>query len=129
MAKDMMQSLERNWVPVVLVLMVAVSSHSLLRAQTPRSEIRGRVVNEEGQALPQARVLLVNESVNLRREAIPDAQGFYQFSELEEGIYRLEASAEGYLSQNREQVQLPMAFPLEIDFRLQAERTTLREAE
>ncbi len=123
-----MQGLARNWIPVVLVLMLVVSSHSLLRAQSPKREIRGRVVTDEGQALTQARVLLVKESVNLRREATPDAQGFYQFSELVEGIYRLEASAEGYLSQTREEVQLPGAASLEIDFRLQAERTTLREA-
>ncbi|MEE8161577.1 MAG: carboxypeptidase-like regulatory domain-containing protein, partial [Acidobacteriota bacterium] len=119
----MMQGLARNWIPVVLVLMLVVSSHSLLRAQSPKREIRGRVVTDEGQALTQARVLLVKESVNLRREATPDAQGFYQFSELVEGIYRLEASAEGYLSQTREEVQLPGAASLEIDFRLQAERT------
>ena len=123
-----MQRLERNWILAVLVLTLAVSSHSLLQAQAPEREIRGRVINDEGQALPQASVLLVNESVNLRREATPDAQGFFQFSKLLEGTYRLEASAEGYLSQTREEVQLPGAAPLEIDFRLQAERTTLREA-
>ena len=84
-----MNRLERNWIRVFLVLMLAVSSHSLLRAQAPGKEIRGRVVNDEGQALPHASVLLVNESGNLRREATPDAQGFFQFSELVEGIYRL----------------------------------------
>ena len=123
-----MNRLKKNWIPVVLVLTLAVSSHFLLQAQAPGQEIRGRVVNDEGQALPQASVLLVNESVNFRRETTPDAQGHFQFSELVEGIYRLEASAEGYLSQTREQLQLPVAVPLEIDFRLQAERTTLREA-
>ena len=105
------------------------SLYSVTLAQAPSGTIQGQVETEDGLPLRQALLLLVGPEGEVQGEATPDERGSYQFSQLASGTYRIEASGEGYLTQVREQLLLNGGESLEVDFRLQTERTTLREVE
>jgi hypothetical protein len=70
-----------------------------LRAQEPvpsaSASIAGTVRDEDGVALPGARVTLVPPNNRLEREATSDSTGVFTFSELVPGVYRLTISKVG----------------------------------
>ena len=122
-----------GWVRRTHVVAVAgVLFFSLLPvtlAQVPSGKIQGQVETEDGLPLRQALLLLVGPEGEVQAEATSNERGSYQFPQLAGGTYRVEVSAEGYITQAREQLLLNGGESLEVDFRLQTERTTLREVE
>jgi hypothetical protein len=64
----------------------------------PLARITGRVVNEDGDALPDARVTLTGGSPSLAgavETAAPDDEGRFHFEGLEPGLFRLVAASPG----------------------------------
>ena len=118
-----------NNLRIFLILLFPILFCSVPEAQAPRGKIHGYVLNDEGQVMPQASVLLINKKTGLRKNTISNAQGLFQFSELAIGTYQLEVSSEGYLSEIREEVQLSLTTSMEIEIRLQKKQTSLRDAE
>ena len=97
-------------------------------AQSP-GEIRGGVQTNEGAPLPQAVVYLSDRTGQIGQETTSDAAGAFQFLQLPAGRYRVEVSLDGYIPEVREEIPLADGESLEINFRLERRRTTLREAE
>ncbi len=100
----------------ILLLLV----FSAVWAQAHPGEIKGRVEDDSGQSLPEAIVVLAKVGGDLRRKTTSNAEGFYQFSQLPSGSYRLEVSATGHLVQAREEIQLGEGAAIEVNFRLQS---------
>ena len=96
--------------------------------QAQEAKIQGEIVGEAGGPLPQA-VLVLADKEGIRRETVADAGGVYEFKFLPEGYYRLEVSADGYVSQVRENIQLVGGELIRVYFRLVLGLTTFREAE
>ena len=118
-----------NNLRIFLILLFPIFFYAVPEAQAPKGKIHGYVLNDEGQVIPQASVLLINKKTSLRKNTISNAQGLFQFSELAIGTYQLEGSSEGYLSEVREEVQLTLTTSIEIEIRLQKKQTSLRDAE
>ena len=111
---------------VTLILSFVLCSGALVQAQEAR--IQGKILREAGGPLPQATLVLVGQE-GIRRETVADAGGVYEFKFLPEDYYRLEVSADGYVSQIREKIQLAGGALIQVDFRLVLDNTTFREAE
>ncbi|MEE8160304.1 MAG: TonB-dependent receptor [Acidobacteriota bacterium] len=120
---------KRRKIAIVDVVILLFALASVVSAQANGGEIRGRVEAENGQPLAQSTVVLANQRGDLRRETTTDAEGFYRFSRLPSGQYRVEASAQEYRTESKDEVHLTEGAAVEVSFRLQAERRTLREAE
>lgn len=114
---------------VVLIGATFFLFHSPMLAQVSSGTIQVRVETEEGLPLQQAHVLLVAQDGKVWEGVVLDEKGSHQFLQLIAGIYRIEASAEGYITQVRDQLLLNSGDNLKIDFLMQAQRLTLREVE
>ena len=114
---------------IVLVGLLFLSPFlGLAQSEADQGVIRGIVVSSRGQPLSQTVVTLLEGPGKVRRETDTDAQGAYQFSQLPDGNYRIEAAAEGHITEVEEQIQLS-GTTVEINFSLEIEITTLREVE
>jgi hypothetical protein len=56
----------------------------------------GLITEPGGEAVPSARIVLVDLSRGIRRETITDGEGIYAFSLLPPGAYRIEAVKTGF---------------------------------
>ncbi|MET0211958.1 MAG: carboxypeptidase-like regulatory domain-containing protein, partial [Vicinamibacterales bacterium] len=78
---------------VVVALFLAVATPA---AQQGTSEIRGRVVDQNGAVLPGVTVVLTNEDTGVFRETISGADGSYFATQLIPGRYRIDATLSGF---------------------------------
>jgi hypothetical protein len=65
-------------------------------AQTHRGSIRGVVLDPSGAAVPQARVLVVNEATGDSRSHTAGDEGRFAVAELPAGVYRIEIEQAGH---------------------------------
>lgn len=72
------------------------------------SELSGRVVDANGDAVPGAVVSILRTDIRFKMELVTDAQGGFRFLNLEAGTYRLAASAKNFGSVARN-IKLPAA--------------------
>lgn len=83
----------------------------LLSAQTDTTTLSGIVQDPSGASIAGARLELTNRGTNLRRSAVSQADGRYQFNLVPPGVYRLEVSASGFKSFTDDTVKLQVALP------------------
>jgi carboxypeptidase family protein/TonB-dependent receptor-like protein len=101
------------------ILVVAVLSAVGLSAQTTQGVISGRLLNSvTGRPLAGAAIEYSSPVNALTGTAMSDANGYYYLPLLSPGLYRVRATAPGFQSQEVEELQLPVAGRLELDFRL-----------
>jgi Fe(3+) dicitrate transport protein len=75
-----------------------------------QSNVALKVVDTNGAAVAGARLTLKSQSVRLVREAAADSEGNY-FTKMAEGVYLVEAEADGFASATRE-LSVPTITPL-----------------
>ena len=100
----------------VLLLAVLVPTAPLYAQST--ATLRGRVLDAEGGALPGASITLRNQDTGEERTAVADRLGDYRIPALSPGLYRLEATMNGFAPQVFKDVRLEVAQVAAIDVRL-----------
>jgi hypothetical protein len=65
-------------------------------AQVDTARVCGRVADRSGHVIINARVELIDTDREVRRSTVTDSTGFYLFSDVRPGNYRMEASASGF---------------------------------
>ena len=80
----------------ILGLVVVFSLIAAAHAQVDRAGLAGTVSDSSNRALPQTRVVAVQTSTNLQREAISDSSGRYDIAELPVGIYTVTFEHDGF---------------------------------
>src|SRR5258708_17417315 len=97
----------------------AIALSALVSAQTRQGLISGRVVNlVSGRAVVSAEIRCDNLLAGARNAAHADPSGYFTFPLLSPGVYRLRVDAPNYQSQEVDQLEVPVAGRLEIQFRL-----------
>jgi hypothetical protein len=103
-------------VRLAVLLLVAVSA---LAAQTTQGLIAGRVVDSiTGAAVRGAEVAYASGAGQARGASQTSGDGYYVLPLLSPGVYPLRVSAPGYQDQELQQLDLPVAARLEVQFRL-----------
>lgn len=88
-------------------------------AQTTQGLIEGRLVNSQtGAPIEGAQVFYSNADTGTSGGTTSDASGNYFLPLLSPGIYRVRAAAANYQSREAQELELPVAARLELDFRL-----------
>lgn len=100
---------------LVFSLLCAFSATML--AQTNTSGISGTVMDASGAVIPGAHIGLAGAATGLEKTTVSKEKGEYAFDQLLPGDYDIIVSVPGF-SDQREHVQLLVATPLKIDFRL-----------
>src|SRR5688500_8501024 len=71
-------------------------------AQAARTSVAGRVLNQNGAAVPGARVRLRQANTGVEFSAEADDAGAYRFEDLAPGAYALSASGHGFAAASQE---------------------------
>lgn len=80
---------------VLVFLSLGCTNCALVLAQYS-SGIEGTVNDQTGAAVPFAKVLLLNEATQVRRETVSNESGFFRVSDLLAGLYRVEITVTGF---------------------------------
>ena len=99
---------------MMLCVVAAVAS-----AQQGTTEVRGRVLDAQGAALPGATVTVRNQDSGIFRDTVTTAEGTYFISGIVPGIYQIEAGLEGFKKYTRKDVQLEIGKTATVDVPLE----------
>jgi hypothetical protein len=103
---------------VAAVVGVILCAAPAALAQQGTSEIRGRVVDEQGAVLPGVAIVVTNEDTGVFREASTGADGSYYISQIVPGRYRVMAKLEGFRPLERRDLALAVGATLTINLTL-----------
>ena len=79
----------------------------------------GQVSDASGAAVPGAGIVLTNADTGVRREAITNAEGLYQFPLLQPGTYNLAVQKQGFKQVTQEGIRLEVNQAARIDLSMQ----------
>lgn len=103
---------QQTWLLSGCVLLLALPLH----AQFSRASILGQITDSTNAPIPKATVVITRLDTNERLETSTDATGAFSFAFLNPGIYRVQASAPGFKTLERNRLQLDsddtLALPL-----------------
>jgi hypothetical protein len=86
-----------------------------VRAQSFTAGIVGDVLDSSGGAIPNVTIVAINVATNARAEAKSDASGKYLVTTLQPGVYTLEATAAGFKTFVRTNIQLAVQQQARVD--------------
>ena len=86
-------------------------------AQSASGTVSGRVVDDQGKAVPGATVFIENKITGYRHSVRTDAQGRYKLSNLPYNTYHLEVGAPG-LNMAHQNVDVRSNLPIEVNLTL-----------
>jgi hypothetical protein len=110
-----------------LVLILCAVPVTLL-AQTNTSGISGTITDASGAIIPSADIALSQAATGLQKATVSKSKGEYSFDQLLPGDYDIVVTVSGF-SPQRQHVQLLVATPLKIDFKLKPGTTEVVNVE
>src|SRR6185503_5292274 len=96
----------------VLVLLACAS----VFAQQTTGTITGRVVDQQGAAVPGATVTAKSPSTGFTRTETSDAEGVYRLAALPVGIYEVTAELQGFTTVSKKDIEVNVAQIQNVDF-------------
>jgi hypothetical protein len=87
-------------------------------AQGTSGTITGRVVDQQGAAVPGATVTAKSTTTGFTRSEVSDAEGVYRLSALPVGIYEVTAELQGFTTVSKKDVEVNVAQTQSVDFPL-----------
>lgn len=110
-----LSSLRALWLAALATLGFA----GLLPGQINRATVVGRVSDPSGAAVPGAAIELVRTQANEKFSTVTTQTGDYTVPNLPEGLYEIRASASGFKSEVRSNVNLAIGSTVRFDFQMQ----------
>src|SRR5947207_83578 len=104
--------------PLSLALAVCLVP-SPARAQAVKGTLLGTVTDTTGAGVPGATVTVTEVQTGISRSAATNASGNYTFSNLKDGVYRVEAELPGFRKTVRENVKVDVNTTVRVDLALQ----------
>jgi hypothetical protein len=87
-------------------------------AQGTSGTITGRVVDQQGAAVPGATVTAKSTTTGFTRSEVSDSEGVYRLSALPVGIYEVTAELQGFTTVSKKDVEVNVAQTQAVDFPL-----------
>jgi hypothetical protein len=102
----MCRNVNRLTLAALVVSLLVVSG---LQAQTTTGRLIGTTTDEDGLRLPGVQVRITSDVlIGGPRATVSDAQGNFQFISLYPGEYTVQASLSGFVTQERQEVRVPL---------------------
>ena len=92
--------------------------HAVVAQGETTSAIVGTVSDQTGAAIPGATVTVVQNETGLKRSAVTDTSGRFNFPQLKPGAYSVKVEAEGFESQQNDAVSSGLGQKQTVDFTL-----------
>jgi hypothetical protein len=90
-----------------------------LSAQQGTTEVRGRVLDQQGAVLPGATVVVTNQETGLYRDVVSNTDGTYFVTGIVPGTYQITAELSGFKKASRRDVLLSVGRTSTVDMRLE----------
>ena len=87
-------------------------------AQQTTGTVTGRVLDQQGSAVPGATVTAKSPSTGFTRSETSDAEGVYRLSALPVGIYEVTAELSGFTTVSKKDIEVNVSQTLSVDFGL-----------
>ncbi|HEY2946242.1 MAG TPA: carboxypeptidase-like regulatory domain-containing protein, partial [Vicinamibacteria bacterium] len=105
--------------PLGLAFAVLLLLPEPARAQAVKGTLLGTVTDTTGAAVPGATVTVTEVQTGISRSATTNASGNYTFSNLKDGVYRVEAELAGFRKTVHENVKVDVNTTVRVDLALQ----------
>lgn len=103
----------------VLIFGAALLLPSAVLAQTGTADITGRIVDQQGGALPGVVVVARNQDSGVFRQSVSAENGTYQFPGLTPGVYQVEAELSGFNKYQRTNLRLEVGKTVVVDITME----------
>jgi hypothetical protein len=103
---------------VVVSLVVLLSAASAAVAQQGFSELRGRVIDEQGSVLPGVPVVARHQESGLYRETLSGSDGSFFFGAMTPGVYEVAAELPGFKKYQRRDIRLEVGKQTAVEVKL-----------
>ena len=104
---------------VLIVLVIVVLVPSALLAQAVTGSLVGNVTDSAGLAIPGATVTITEVNTNINASTTTNENGFFVFSSLKDGVYRIEAELTGFKKAVRDNVEVQVNTTMRADLKLE----------
>ncbi len=102
---------------IIIALLTAIAVPAA--AQQSTTEIKGRVLDPQGGALPGVSVMVKNEQTGMFRQTTSDKDGVYFISGLTPGLYELSAELSGFNAFRHHDLRLEIGKTATVDVKMQ----------
>src|SRR6516164_1502661 len=106
--------LRKSFGAAILVLLACAAAF----AQQTTGGVTGRVVDQQGAAVPGATVTAKNPSTGFTRTETSDAEGLYRLNALPVGIYEVTAELAGFTTVSKKDIEVNVGQTQSVDFAL-----------
>ncbi|HEX2444641.1 MAG TPA: TonB-dependent receptor, partial [Vicinamibacterales bacterium] len=106
----------RGRILCALVLVLAAARMGV--AQQTTGTIAGRVLDDQGSAVPGVTVTASSAETGFRRSAISDDEGLYRIAAIPIGTYDVRVELQGFSSEDRKGIIVNVAQTVDLDFNL-----------
>jgi len=107
----------RLLVSLASVALIAPTT-SLAQARLTGADLAGMVTDQTGAIVQRCVVTVTNVDTNVSRTLLTDDRGEYAAPALPPGSYNVSAAADGFKTQTRDRVELPLGQAIKVDFTL-----------
>ena len=91
---------------LIVAGMVALAFTLSLFGQQGTSELRGRILDGSGAALPGVTVVAKNQATGMYRQTVTDSDGVYFVAGIVPGTYEVTAELSGFQNVRRQNIRL-----------------------
>ena len=109
----------RKLVVLTAVVTLAGVTATTALAQQGRAELRGRVTDQQGGALPGVTVVITNQQAGTFREVITSGEGSYFAAQMLPGVFRITAQLPGFATFERTDFAIGVGRTLDLDIVMQ----------
>ena len=104
---------------LLLPVLLLAASATAAAAQAVKGSLLGNVADEAGLAIPGATVTITETGTNISYTAVTNDSGFYVFSNLKDGTYRVTGELTGFKKSIRDGVVVPVNATVRVDLKLE----------
>jgi hypothetical protein len=98
--------------------MVLLLTCASVFAQQTTGTITGRVLDQQGAAVPGVTVTAKSATTGFTRSEVSDTEGVYRLSALPVGVYEVNAELQGFATVSKKDIQVSVGQTLSVDFPL-----------
>src|SRR5947207_3279721 len=104
---------------LILAAILTLALATRLDAQAVKGSLLGNVSDEAGLPMPGATVTITETGTNITYTAVTNESGFYVFSNLKDGTYRVAGELSGFKKTVRDGVIVPVNGTVRVDLKMQ----------
>jgi len=106
----------RKWLATVVSSVLLLTASAV--AQQGTTEIKGRVIDAQGAAIPGASVVVRNQQTGMYRETVSGADGTYFVGGIVPGLYEVNAELQGFKKLGLKDIRLEIGKTATLDLQL-----------